>query len=1098
MLENRPPNESVGGGRFLPVLLSAPSLSAALTTTPTTLRAALFRPLAALSAIGLLATALSGCAGSDRRSLVGRTYDNVVARDNAYFLAREKMREVEAKLNTERVNDYNRVLPLFPVIDGPTATRLTADMDDIIKKASIPVQYRPGSDWTDDSYLLIGQARYYKGEFEDAAKTFKYVNSTGKDLNARHEALVWLMRTFLALNELDNVAAVSNILDKEAGTERNARALFLTRAEYYQRVNEPKLAIENLEKAIPYIEEKNEQSRTRYVLAQLYQAQGEDKKAYAQLNQILKKNPPYELDFFSKLMLGQVSDLNLNDRARLDKYFARLLKDPNNKEYTDKIYYEMGRLEYRQERFPAALALLEKSVRVPKGNPAQKSYTYLLQGRIYYENLQRYRLAAAYYDSTVQVMPKTNPTYEAVAERAGILQDFARQLTVVETQDSLQALARLTPDELTARLTTYAEAELAERQRQADLLAARQAKEQERQQALQQTAVGLAPDRDLQPNVNSEDFLAINTGGKWYFDNPTALGTARNDFIRRWGDRPLQDNWRTVTQASNSPVTPQGGSVPVGIAGNTSTVVNGSALGAGTDTAPADPQAQLRDLVGQYRQSVPLTPALLTASNDQTQEALYQLGGIYNQQLREPEKAVETYETQLRRYPQGPHTPETLYILYLIKKERDAAAAEQYAARLRQGYPNSSYARLVADPDYLRRTSVANAQVAVLVDSAFAAYKRQDFKKAGTTLDQAKAQYPETDLNDQVAYLGALLSVRTQPPPTAKAAVEKFYKDYPESPLAAKASALLETYRKYEQGQITGAMVSTTEPGKSEFRPGEIEPRSVRRFRPEPASQVSLPAPLVPAPKTAPASGRAGKPAGTTTPAPANPPAAATPAAPTEQPVATEPVPPTPLTPAEEALAARRAAAQARARGQKVPAAPKKKAKPTEPAVPAEPAPATPTAPAGTPATNPTSVPTPPPATPSPVLAPVPAAPASPYKADLTTGHLVVIVLAKDAPLLTDLPAQLTAYNGRFYKSSSLLVRRQALNATEEAVIIEGLSNARLAQSYALKLRGPQSPLSKLRGAGYQTLVVGIDNLPVLLQEGKADEYQRFYDQNYR
>lgn len=110
----------------------------------------------------------------------------------------------------------------------------------------------------------------------------------------------------------------------------------------------------------------------------------------------------------------------------------------------------------------------------------------------------------------------------------------------------------------------------------------------------------------------------------------------------------------------------------------------------------------------------------------------------------------------------------------------------------------------------------------------------------------------------------------------------------------------------------------------------------------------------------------------------------------------------------------------------------------------------------------------------------------------------MVIVLAKDAPQLAELTTQLTAYNGRFYKSSSLLVRRQALNATEEAVIIEGLTNAKLAQSYALKLRGPQSPLSRMRGAGYQTLVVGIDNLPVLLQEGKSADYQRFYDQNYR
>jgi TolA-binding protein len=85
---------------------------------------------------------------------------------------------------------------------------VTADLDDIIKKASLPIQHRPGSDWTDDSYVLIGKARYYKKEYEDAGKTFKYVNSTSKDANAKHEALIWLMRTFLALKEYENAAAV--------------------------------------------------------------------------------------------------------------------------------------------------------------------------------------------------------------------------------------------------------------------------------------------------------------------------------------------------------------------------------------------------------------------------------------------------------------------------------------------------------------------------------------------------------------------------------------------------------------------------------------------------------------------------------------------------------------------------------------------------------------------------------------------------------------------------------------------------------------------------------------------------------------------------
>ncbi|WP_460615012.1 type IX secretion system periplasmic lipoprotein PorW/SprE [Hymenobacter seoulensis] len=1042
---------------------------------------------------------MAGCA-SERPSMLGHAYDNVVARDNAYFLAREKMRATEATLYQARINDYNRVLPLFPTLDDATVARVTADLEDIIKKASLPIQHRPGSDWTDDSYILVGKARYYKREFEDAAKTFRYVNSIGKEPNTRHEALIWLMRTFLATKELENAAAVSDLLDKEQGTELNARELFLTRADFFLQRGEPTRAIENLEKAIPYIEPKNEQSRTRYILAQLYQAQGEDKKAYAQLNQILKKNPPYELDFFSKLLLGQVSDLNQTDRARLDKYFAKLLKDTKNKEYRDKIYYEMARLEYRQQRYSEALALLQKSVRTPSTNQAQKSYAYLLTGRIYYENLQKYRLAAAYYDSTVQVLPKELPEYATISERAAILKDFAQQITVVETQDSLQALARLDSATLRTRLTAYAQAELEAQRKAAELLATQQAREAQRNE--QQANSGLSNSRDLQPGINTEDFIAGNTGVKWYFDNPTALGTARNDFIRKWGDRPLQDNWRTVSQTSSSPVTARGGNVPVSIAGNSSTVVNGSGSTTPGSAQASDPATQLRTLVDSYRQNIPLSEAQRQQSDAQTEEALYQLGGIYNQELREKNKAVETYETLLTRYPQGKHTPETLYILYLLHKEQNnLTKAEGYANRLRQAYPTTSYARLVADPEYLRRTSEATAKVAVLVDSAFTFYKNQEFKKATAVLARSQKQYPENDLNDRVAFLNTLLTIRTQPPNTAKAAVEKFYKEYPQSPLAPQAATLLTTYKQQAEGQITGALASTDKPVVSMFKPGEVENR-MRIFYKENESPAAPATPKA----TSPATLTPAQPGATsaTTPAIAPNPTAptATTAAPTS--AATSDTTMAPATPAsapivDEAKAARMAAAQARARGKKPATPPKKSATPSPTP---QPQPAT-TPPATAPSTTPPAPVTAPasapaqeaPATTSTPISPAPVA--TPYKAEVNAPHLVILVFNKDAAALPNIPAQLTAYHTRYYKASNLQVRQQTLGSTQELVVVESLPGSKVAQNYALKLRGPQSPLSKLRGAGYQTIIIGIDNLPLLLQSQNLEEYQRFYQQNY-
>ncbi|GGF16719.1 type IX secretion system periplasmic lipoprotein PorW/SprE [Hymenobacter cavernae] len=1017
------------------------------------------RLLLACAALLYLGLGLSAC--SSERSVVGKAYDNVVARDNAYFLAREKMLVLEDALYKGRVNDYNQVLPLFPTIDEATVTKITADLDDIVKKASLPIQHRPGSDWTDDSYVLIGKARYYKNELEDAIKTFKYINTTSKDPNAKHEALIWLMRAFMADKDYESALTVSNLLDKEQGREQNARELFLTRAQYYLLTGDQKLAIEHLEHAIPYIEEKNEQSRTRYILAQLYQASNEDKKAYAELNKILKRNPPYELDFFAKLMLGQVSDLNTTDRARLDKYFAKLLKDTKNKEYRDKIYYEMARLSYRQQRYDEALTLLEKSARTPGPNKAQKSYTYLLAGRIYYENLQKYRLAAAYYDSTVQNMPKTAPNYAAIAERSAILKDFAQQITIIETQDSLQALAKLDPATLQTRLTGYAVSALEAQKREQERLLA----QQEKQARQQESISGVSALRAGNPDIDPGTFAATSTGAQWYFDNPTTLASARGDFIRRWGDRQLQDNWRVTSQANSSAVTNQGGNVPVTIAGASSTNVNPASETTATP-ASTDPAVQAQALAEKYRQTIPLTEPQMQTSQKQVEEALFTLGTIYNQQLRESAPATDTYEKLVTRFPRSKHLPETYYSLYLLYKEKpDAPKAEAYAQRLRQEFPNSSYAKLVADPEYLRRTSVANAKVAVQLDSAFALYKKQEFKKAAALLTLTRQQYPENDLNDRIAFLNTLLTIRTQPPLTAKASVEKFYKDYPESQLSSQALTMLNTYKEYEAGKISGALASTDKPVVSLFRPGEIENR-IRILYAEHESPAPAGQPRV---------------AGATTPK----------------------APRAVINPADAPVAPRSAVPVAAVPNQPAPAStnipPAVNTTPSTQSATANSAPTT-VPPSAAPApttrqeTAAATAATPAPTSSTPTIL---AKPATAYISNANVQYVVVLAFPKGTPPLKDLATQLNTYNSRFFRVNNLTVQESSLSDALDMVVVQTLPGTKVAQSYALKLRGPQSPLSRLRGMGYQTLVIGIDNLPLLLQSKDIEEYQKFYQQTY-
>ena len=740
----------------------------------------------------LLALVVGWGCSAERKGPVGRAYHNVAARDNGYFLAREKLKEVRATLLADMVSDYNKTLPIFPPLTETEVTKINADLEDIVKKASLPIQRHKTSDWVDDAYLLIGKARFYKMEFDDATKTFKYVNTTGKTSEVRHEALIWLMRSFIQLKELDNAVAVSDLLDKEKGSPDNARDLFLTRAQLHLLRGETPEAITNLRLAIPEIDGKNERSRIRFILAQLYQQTEQPRLAYEQYTRILRRNPPYELGFFTKLNLAQVTELSsTSERAKLDKYFRKLLKDFKNVEYRDRIYYEMARLEYRQQNYNKALDLLQLASKASANNQLQKAYGYLFAGRISYENLRNFRLAARYYDSLVQVLPKEAPEYEAAAERRDILKDFSTQIDIVDRQDSLQTLARLDTAALRQRIDAMVQTELD-----------RQEAERKQQEILAKAAErnSLAPAATFgnqfgATNPTGLDIGTAAAGGVWYFDNPTALAGARADFIRRWGNRTLQDHWRLASTSQRNPASAdKTGGLGDGVAQIDSAAAVDPAVAAA---------AVARELRATYMRDIPATPEQLQASNEQLEAALFELAKIYNQRLKELEPAEKSYARLVGQFPQSTHAPESYYALYLLAQNRgDAAKQAEYANALRTRFPKSEYALLVDEPGYRQRAARENLIVHVLYDSAYALYQDGLYPKARTVVTNTTVKYPINDISDKLSVLNALIAAHIEGPAQYKTSLEQFKTDYPASPLLGRVDTLLATIQLYESGKL--------------------------------------------------------------------------------------------------------------------------------------------------------------------------------------------------------------------------------------------------------------------------------------------------------
>ncbi len=84
------------------------------------------------------------CAGGDDKpGFIGRIYQNTTARYNAYFLGKERLAEVEAKIVAASPNDYNQVLPLFASTDTTITGPFRKDLEAVINKASFAIKRHP-------------------------------------------------------------------------------------------------------------------------------------------------------------------------------------------------------------------------------------------------------------------------------------------------------------------------------------------------------------------------------------------------------------------------------------------------------------------------------------------------------------------------------------------------------------------------------------------------------------------------------------------------------------------------------------------------------------------------------------------------------------------------------------------------------------------------------------------------------------------------------------------------------------------------------------------------------------------------------------------
>ncbi|HLP04219.1 MAG TPA: tetratricopeptide repeat protein [Paludibacter sp.] len=757
----------------------------------------------------LLIAGVCGCSVT-KNTWITRSYQDINTRFNVYFNGTTSYNEGLENIGRANKEDYSVIIPMYPISRHANAASATSNMDRTIekcrkaiklhsikvkpqknlKKANRPEyklfysqeEFNPA---LKKAWLLLGQAEFHKGDFLGSVGTFTYVGrhySTDKDMVAKCQ--LWIARAY---GEMGWIYEAEQVLSKveQDNIRHDGIGLFASvNADLLLKKKQYKEAVPFLELALAKERDKAMRQRFYFLLAQLYQKTNEKKAAFDAYSKVIRMNPPYEMDFYARINRVQLETGNV---SKVRKELDGLLKNKNNKDYLDQIYYALGNTYLNVADTAKAIANYRLAVEKSTRNGNDKAQTLVTLGDIYYLK-RNYVQAQPCYDEAAKIIPNEKEDYGRVSRRADVLGELVAQYEIVTLQDSLQRLAALPADKRLEAVNKVIEKMVADEKAAAD-------KAREESQTR-----GQNPEGDL-ANLSPIGMNTRGGVGEWYFYNPELIRNGQSEFLKKWGRRKLEDNWRRTNKATSlfadETVTPE---------------IQG-------DTTQAGPQkeAELADNKNPefYLRQIPLTPSQINKSNADMATAMFSMGLIYKDKVEDIPMAMNTFQEFVRRFASNERVPDAYFQMYVMQTQLgNTTEANLYRSKLISDFPDSKYKKMLADPDYKARLERMYHEQDSIYSQAYKAYNGNDFSTVFKLADYFQQNYPSSPLMPKLLFLNALSVGKKESPEKFRAALSQLVADYPTSDVSAMAKdilALIKQGQEAKTGTSSGSLLARRE-----------------------------------------------------------------------------------------------------------------------------------------------------------------------------------------------------------------------------------------------------------------------------------------------
>jgi outer membrane protein assembly factor BamD (BamD/ComL family) len=203
-----------------------------------------------------------------------------------------------------------------------------------------------------------------------------------------------------------------------------------------------------------------------------------------------------------------------------------------------------------------------------------------------------------------------------------------------------------------------------------------------------------------------------------------------------------------------------------------------------------------------YTLSIPRTDSAVAASLKRVELALFNMGMIYKNDLKDLDKASSAFRELIKRYPGSDYLLMSYFNLYSIAKDQNnQAMVDYYKNIISSQFPESMYAKVLTNPKFVEELEESENKIKRYYDETYELYKAGNYSEVITRSQYAQDQYSNNLLIPRFAYLGTLSAGKNADRKIFRENLVALISKYPRTDVASDAQNLID-YMDKEHPEI--------------------------------------------------------------------------------------------------------------------------------------------------------------------------------------------------------------------------------------------------------------------------------------------------------